>query len=158
MNASSDAPPFVDELDGAELLDVRPHARARLGDALEQAQRELAADHRRDLDRPPRLVGEAIEAGDEHVLDRVGDGDLGEVAREDDVPSSRRSEPSSSSERVTSSTKKGLPSALAAMRLRRVSGISAVPRSEPVTAAISGADSGRSDTRTTYVRSPNGCW
>ena len=54
---------LVDQLERAQLVDVRAHPLARLRDALEQAERELAADHRRHLDGEPRVVGQAIEPG-----------------------------------------------------------------------------------------------
>ena len=65
---------LVDQLEPAQLVDLGAHAVAGLGDARQQAQRELAADHRGDLDRAPRFLGEPIDARDQDVLHRVGHG------------------------------------------------------------------------------------
>ncbi len=64
---------FVDQLESAQLFDLCVDVAAALGDPLQQAQRKLAADHRGDLYGAARLVGQPIDAGDEHVLDGVGD-------------------------------------------------------------------------------------
>ena len=69
-------------------------------------------------------------------------------------PLSRLSVPSSSSDRVTSSTKNGLPSALAAIRALTSEGMSRVPSSAPLMSLISPAVSGWSVTRTWKLRSP----
>ncbi len=61
---------LVDELEAAERLDLRPHAVAGLGDPLQEAQHELAADHGRDLDRALAFPGQTVEARGEHVVDR----------------------------------------------------------------------------------------
>ena len=75
---------LVDQLERAQLVDVRAHALARLRDALEQPQRELAADHRRHLDGEPGVVVQPIEARHQHVLDRVRHRDRARVARQHD--------------------------------------------------------------------------
>ena len=141
---------LVDQLEAAQLLDLRADAVAGLGDARQQAQRELAADHRRDLNRAPRLLGQPIDAGDEHVLDRVGHGDVVDVARQHDRARCRAAAcPPRAASCTSSSTKNGLPSALWAIeRAQRRRAPRGAPSSAPVIAAMSSPDSGASATRT----------
>jgi hypothetical protein len=54
-------------------------------DPLQQTQCELASDHRRHLDRPLRLLVEPVDPRHQHVLDAVGDRNLGQIACELDT-------------------------------------------------------------------------
>ena len=76
--------PVTLESEAAQLFDVGLDAFTGLADSRQQAQRKLAADDGGNLDRPPGILVEAIDAGDEHVLDGIGDGDLLERPCEDD--------------------------------------------------------------------------
>ncbi len=76
---------LVDQLEGAKLAYHCTHGLARLDDPLQQTQCELAADHRRHLDRPLRLLLEPVDPRHQHALDAVGDRDLGQIACELDA-------------------------------------------------------------------------
>jgi hypothetical protein len=63
---------LVDQLEPPQLVQQLGRF-LRLGHALEEAHRELTPDHRSDLQRAFRPFVEAVDAGEEHLLDRGGD-------------------------------------------------------------------------------------
>ncbi len=107
---------LVDELQAPQLAHQPRHPVAHLGRALEQAQRELAADHGGDLDRALGVVAQPVDARREDALDAVRHRDRPRGRPPGrSRPFSRLSVPPSRSDFVTSSTKNGLPSALRAI-------------------------------------------
>jgi hypothetical protein len=67
------------------LVDHGAQPIAGLHDALEQLQRELAADHRAHLERALRGVVQAVEPRHQHVLDGVGNGDAAQIPGQRDA-------------------------------------------------------------------------
>ena len=94
---------LVQELQPSQLGEVRLEAARTLPELAEEPEGELAPQHGGGLQDGPALLGEALDAGEEDLLERPGDARPG------------RAVPFSATARASSSRKSGFPSARATM-------------------------------------------
>jgi hypothetical protein len=77
---------LVDQLERGQLAEELLGALADLREAIDEAPRELAADHRGELERPLRRLLQAVDARGDDVVDRAGDRQLVEGRRDLEPP------------------------------------------------------------------------
>ena len=97
-------PALEDQLERGELPEEVVTALPDLREALHQTPRELTADHRGELERSLGGLGEAVDAGGDHVLDRARNGQRGQRSRQSEAPLHAADRPLSSSDFTSSST------------------------------------------------------